>query len=374
MTSKERVCAAMRGAEVDYLPCSIYFNSNLVVDKYDCSGLIDKSELALELGVDPFLLLGMPMGMHPAVKIRNWEEQSAGETYPILWQSWDTPAGRLTQAVRKDLPCQNWRSIHWGDESASSLFKPLIENREDIERCHYLFQPATEAQYSEWLHKNESVFAYAAHKQLPVIATYGQGLAAIMFLIGAERAVYLSVDDPTGFEKLAEMIHRCEMRNIELAARGHVDILKRFGGYEMCNFYNPEIFQRVCLPRLKKEVEYAHSLGLLIYYRIVTGMEPLLDTIAEIGFDCIEGGEPHLSRCSLEMWRDAFARRASSWTGVSTPILLGGNDPEAVRQEVRHCVDVFGKDGYILGITNSIRQHFPWQNSLALVDEWHKIR
>ena len=32
MTSIERFLAAMRSEEVDYLPCSIYFNPNLIVD------------------------------------------------------------------------------------------------------------------------------------------------------------------------------------------------------------------------------------------------------------------------------------------------------------------------------------------------------
>ena len=73
-------------------------------------------------------------------------------------------------------------------------------------------------------------------------------------------------------------------------------------------------------------------------------------------------------------WHDAFDAKAASWTGVSTPELLGGDDPQAVRDEVRHCVDVFGDRGFILGVTNSIRNHFPWENTLAMIDEWKKLR
>jgi len=74
------------------------------------------------------------------------------------------------------------------------------------------------------------------------------------------------------------------------------------------------------------------------------------------------------------MWHDAFAGKACSWTGISTPQLLGGNDPQAVRPEVRHCINVLGKEGFILGVTNSIRNHFPWENTLAMIDEWKKKR
>ncbi|MBT3288894.1 MAG: hypothetical protein HN849_12620 [Victivallales bacterium] len=374
MTPKERICAAMRREEVDYLPCSIYFNGNLTVAGRSCARLADRTELALALGTDPVIGAGMPGGMHEEVAIRTWEEQVAGEEYPILWQAWDTPVGTLTQAVRKGLASANWKRIHWGDESASSLYKPLIETSEDVERFRFLMQPCTEERFTAWQRSSEPTFSYAKEHDLPVVCTYGQGLAALMFTMGAERAVYLAMDDPAGFEDLAETIHQAEMHKIELAARSHVNILKRFGGYEMCNFYNPEIYQRVCVPRLRREIELAHSLGLLIYYRVVTGMKPLLEAIAGLGFDCIEGGEPHLSQCSLAAWHTAFGGQAASWTGVSTPVLLGGGDPEAVRQEVRRCVEVFGCCGFILGVTNSIRQHFPWENTVAMIDEWKRVR
>jgi hypothetical protein len=364
----------MKAEEVDYLPCSIYFNPNLRVDGYDCTHSTGRTHLALDLGVDPFLLVNLTFSADPRVTISNRVEDIPGEDYPILWQAWDTPDGPLTQAIRRAGVCADWDTIHWGDESTGAIFKPLLTEPGDIDRCRHLIQPITEEDYESWLENNADVFSLARAHDLPVILTYGQGLAAIMFMMGAENAVYLAIDDPDGFEQLAEIIHQAEMRNIELAAGGHIQILKRFGGYEMCNFYNPEIFKKVCLPRLKAEVDYAHSLGLLIYYRVVTGMEPILSEIAGIGFDCIEGGEPHLSHCSLEAWHAAICGRASTWTGVSTPVLLGGQDPERVRREVRHCADIFGKIGFILGATNSIRAHFPWENTLAMIDEWKKIR
>jgi hypothetical protein len=364
----------MRGEDVDYLPCSIYFNENLKVDGYDCSSIKNKVALGIDLGVDPFLSIKLRWSLHPDVRISNWVEDLPSEDYPILWQAWDTPGGRLTQAVYKHLICENWETIRWGDASASSTYKPLLENHEEIELFRYLVQPTTEEDYTRIISSQQEVFNMAQAYDLPVIGTYGRGLATIMFILGAEKSIFLAMDDPEGFEQLAEVLHQCEMRNIELAARGNIDILKRFGGYEMCNFYNPDIFRKICLPRLKAEVKYAHAQGLLIYYRVVTGMELLIEMIADIGFDCIEGGEPHLSQCSLEKWHETFNGKASSWTGISTPVLLGGNDPEAVRQEVRHCVEVFGRKGYILGITNSIRKHFPWDNTVAMIDEWKKIR
>lgn len=374
MTPRERLRAAMRGEEVDYLPCSIYFNSNLRPPGGDCSTQEGRTRLALELGVDPVVSFGLRGGPGPDVTTETWEETAPGEAYPILWQAWDTPAGRLTQAVRKDPACAAWDRIHWDDAAASSLYKPLIETPDDVERFRYVFAPVRDADF-EAHHASARPRVDDAHARgLPTVLVYGQGLAMLLFAMGAERAVLFAMDHRDAFEELAEIIHQVELRGIELAARLGVDILKRFGGYEQTNFYNPEIFRAVCAPRLRAEVAAAHERGLLIYYRVVTGMGPLLEDIAALGFDCIEGGEPHLSGCSLERWREAFAGKASSWTGVSSPVLLGGKDPEAVRAEVRRCVEVFGKRGYILGVTNSIRNHFHWPCALAMIDEWKRLR
>jgi hypothetical protein len=81
-----------------------------------------------------------------------------------------------------------------------------------------------------------------------------------------------------------------------------------------------------------------------------------------------------LAHSIAEQWQAAFSGKAASWTGISTPGLLGGKDPEAVRREVRHCIAVFGRTGFILGVTNSIRAHFRWDNTLAMVDEWKRCR
>jgi len=374
MTHRERILAAMRREPVDYLPCSIYFNSNLRVEGCDCSNPEGRLALAERLGTDPFLSFGLGHSAHSAVRTETWTEEPKGSEYPLLWQAWDTPEGRLTMAVKvtPDAPFGN--SISWGDHSAGRIHKPLIESAEDVKKFAYVFQPLSEADFVKSTESRKRALDLADEYDVPVVCTYGTGLATLLFVLGAQNAVLLAVDAPDLFAELADTIHLAEVHNIELAARAGAHILKRFGGYEQTNFYTPAIFEEIVLPKLKAETARAHEQGLLIFYRVVTGMTPLLDRIASAGFDGIEGGEPHLSNCSLERWRDAFTGKACSWTGVSTPALLGGADPEAVRAEVRHAAEVFGKRGFILGVTNSIRNHFPWRNTLAMVEAWKNIR
>ena len=374
MTSRERLLAAMRREEVDYLPCSIYFNSNLEVDGYDLTDWQDHARLQLDLGADPVVRFAIPGALHSDVQTRTWLDRVENERYPILFKEYQTPAGCLRMGVKCTSEWPHGTDIHWDDYSAGAIHEPLIKSPGDVDAFEYIWQPPTAADLDAVREHVDAVCRFARKNHLAVQGFGGNGLATLMFVMGAENAVMFAVDHPDAFKRLAQMDSRTNVARITRCAEAGADFVKRFGGYEQANFYNPRIFREVVMPLLRDEVAAAHDAGIPIYYRVVTGMAPLLDDIAAIGFDCIEGGEPHLGNCSLETWRDAFSGKACSWTGISTPVLLGGNDTDAIRREVRHCVDVFGKCGFILGSTNSIRNHFPWQNTLALIDEWKNLR
>ena len=374
MTAKERFLAAMRSEEVDYLPCSIYFNPNLQVEGYDLTNWREAARLQLDMGADPVVNFGLNAELHAEVETKVWIDEAADGGSPVLFKEYETPAGVLRMGVRHPEDFRGGTDIPWGDHSASNLFEPLIKSPEDVDAFAYIWQPPVWTDLDNAREPIDEVFSFARENRLAVQGYAGYGLAVLMFTMGAENAIMFAVDHPEAFKRIAEIDSRTNIERIRLSAEAGADFVKRFGGYEMCNFYNPAIFRDVMIPLLKEEVAAAHDAGVLIYYRTVTGMKPILDDIASIGFDCIEGGEPHLSQCTLERWHEAYSGKASSWTGVSTPALLGGNDTEAVRQEVRQCADIFGRRGFILGVTNSIRNHFPWENTVALIDEWKKIR
>jgi uroporphyrinogen-III decarboxylase len=219
-----------------------------------------------------------------------------------------------------------------------------------------------------------AVKSVAAAHRVAVRATAGQGLATLMFQMGAEHLVLFAVDHPDAFSRLARIVSDATVAALPLYAEIGVDIVKRFGGYEQTNFFSPAIFRAVVGPALCREVAAAHAAGLPIYYRVVTGMKPVLDDIGAAGFDCVEGFEPVLSDCTNAEIQRHLGGKACLWTGVSSPGHLGSSDPEIVRRAVRGAVATFGRRGFILGVTNSIRSHWKWEHTLAMVEEWKRLR
>jgi hypothetical protein len=64
----------------------------------------------------------------------------------------------------------------------------------------------------------------------------------------------------------------------------------------------------------------------------------------------------------------------SFWGGVSAPIHIGQGKPEVVRKVVQDAFAAFGHRAFILKAVPSIRKHWPWENVLAMMDEWKRLR
>ena len=376
MTSRERMLAAFTGKETDYTPCSIYFNGALRIDGYDLSSPEGRTKCYLDLGTEPIINIPLPdVRTFPEVKTRVWTEEVEGEQFPILFKEYITPEGTLRQGVYRtaDWPFGENIPFPGNDHCASNNYEPLIKSPDDVAAFKYLWAKPTEQDIEEFGDSIEGLFGLADKYSVITRATVGQGLAGLMFVMGAGNFVLFAVDYPGAFKELAEFEHLMTLERMKIADYYGVDLFKRFGGYEQTNFFSPSIYDDIVMPMAKKEVAEAAGIGRPMYYRVVTGMKPLLGRIAEIGFDCVEGFEPELSNCTNEDIKKVLGGTSVIWTGVSSPVSLGAADDESTRAAVRNAMEVFENAGFILGVTNSIRPHFNWNNTLAMVDEWKKI-
>ena len=377
MTSRERILAAFRRDEVDHLPCSIYFNDNMRAHGYDPGMPESIVSFHEALGVDPVLdIPAVPARFHPSVRTRTWIDRPSGAKGEVLYKEYATPAGALRVGVRLTPEWPFGRDIPFpGDDfCASHLVEPLVKGPDDVDAFASLLRPPERADLDPIRERILEVKSAAAAHDVATRVTAGQGLATLMFQMGAEHLVLFAVDYPDAFARLARIESDATAAALPLYAEVGVDIVKRFGGYEQTNFFSPAIWRAVAAPALRREVAAAHACGLPIYYRVVTGMRPLLDDIGAAGLDCVEGFEPVLSDCPNREIFQRLGGKVCLWTGVSSPGHIGSPDPGVVRAAVREAVETFGRRGFILGVTNSIRAHWKWEHTLAMVEEWKRIR
>jgi hypothetical protein len=153
-----------------------------------------------------------------------------------------------------------------------------------------------------------------------------------------------------------------------------VDIVRRNGFYETGDYYSPAMLERFLGRRLRKEVETVHQGGRPIAYTVYSGIMPMLDYLAGIDFDCIAHLDIAFDNVDLAKVHSKLGDRKSFWTGPSNTFHMYSKDPGVVRKAVRTVFDVFGKVGLIVGVCSSIHPMMPWENTLAMIEEWKKLR
>jgi uroporphyrinogen-III decarboxylase len=377
MTGKERVLAAMRRQPVDYVPCSPSVNPLHEVQRrgqpwnfpWDPPG--DGVEyLATVLKTDPVVGAWWMEGIYPDERVtsRVWTEDG------ILHKSYDTPAGQLhASVVANDL----WpfdRDIPFFHDFVAHYQEPWLKTRNDVECLKHIFlPPRSRDQIEEMRGRFEQKKALADRLQLATMATIGSGLTSALWMFGAEELCLLTLDDPELVDAYLEVEHQWNLRMIELALDWGVDIVRRNGFYESGDYYSPTMLQQFLEKRLRKEVETVHQGGRPIAYLMYSGIMPILDNLAGLDFDCVALLDIAFDNADIRAVAAKLADKKSFWTGPSNTFHMY-EKPEVVRKAVRDVFGAFGKTGLIITAASSVHPMMPWENTLAMIDEWRKHR
>lgn len=381
MSSKERMLAAIRRQEVDYVPLCTSFSESQSADRKlrtwqreEANGEHSLRYQVEELGIDPVVYQHIAPGQHPDVTSRVWEEPISGAPHPILHKEIMTPAGPLTAAIRptddwphgRDIPLQS-------DFNVSRFIKPWLKTLEDVERWAYVHTPPADREIAVAREEAERVSKYAQRWELATATPIGYGLTAAHQLFGVD-AIYVSLDNPEVIDRFLEIEHQTTMRRLEIAFDPlfGVDIVVRNGFYETTDFWSPKQLRDFLGQRLREEIGLVHGADRACSYTICTGIMPILDDLAELPFDALAAIEPVLGNQDMKMVAQKIGGKCI-WGGVSAPVHIGEGTPEIVRNAVREAFDVFGKKGFILHAVPSIRQQWPWENVLAFIDEWKRL-
>ena len=377
MTPKERLLAAMRRQETDYLPCAPNFWASPSADGYRWRNEKERLEVVTrKLGLDACLWVDIQTACHPDVKVRTWQDNPAGEPFPVLHKAFDTPGGILEAAVRVTEDWPHGADVPLiSDFNVSRYIKPWLQTSGDVENLRFILQPPGREEILRFRETLKNVRVLAEEFQVPVAAVYTLGLTTALHFFGAEKAVLLSVDEPEIISRYLEIQRLADDRILDiLLDTKEVDFVRRDGFYESTDFWSPAQFEKWILPWFTKEVALAHQSGRPVTYQLCTGIMPLLPLLSRIEFDCLDTIEPALGHQDMPEITRCLGERKSFWTGLSGPEHLCRGNESSVRAAVRTAVETWGRKGFILGAVPSIRPQWPWENVLAMFDEWRKIR
>jgi len=377
MTSKERIIASLKREEVDYVPCMpTWWSEGLEGFEWaKSSGDEYLRKVMDELGLDAFLSFSISPGRHPKTIQKIWIEHSPGDKYPLIHKEIDTPRGKLKAVVRKtdDYPYE--KDIFFlSDFNSPRYVKPWIENIEDVEKFSYLYLPPDDKILKKSKEEFLELHKLAEKWQVPIIGFGGYSLSAAVCLMEVQNAVFSSMDNPEIIEGLLEIFHSAQRKIIEIMLGWGVEIILRYGWYDTTDFWSPNQYKKWVMPQLKEDINLTHSKEGLFIYQASTGIKPLLSFFKQLEFDCLMEFEPVLGQLSIEELKKELGDKKSFWGGLSAPMHIGRGTPQQVRDAVRRAFICFGRKGFILKPSPAIRASWPWENLLAMIDEWKKFR
>lgn len=135
------------------------------------------------------------------------------------------------------------------------------------------------------------------------------GFTIMSFIRGFEDFMADMIAEPEYVEKLADIVFGAEEELIRACAEAGFDAicLADDWGTQTSLLMSRQMIRDVFMPRYKKQVELAHSLGLDVIMHCCGYIYELIEDFVEIGIDALNPGQPCLN--GIEKMGKAFAGR-----------------------------------------------------------------
>ena len=394
MSSKERMLTAIECREPDYVPCCFMIFNAL---RETCRDQFEFVEKQLEMGLDAFVelpvrpakrdratseqgdLWGLPVRFDPAVEVKDWREDAAGERYPILQREYVTRAGALTTAVNKTADwVQGDRVPLFDDFVIPRARKRLVTGPEDLAALRHLLTPPAEEDIAAFREAARPAKELAAKHDLLVVGEWGVLFDAASWLCGMEEVVMAAIDRPAYVEELFSIIAQWNRRRMEVMLDEGVDLFIRRGWYETTDFWSPDLYRRFILPHLKEDARTVHEAGSKLALITTSAYTPLLDMYLEAGIDVLIGLDPVQDvRADFALTKQKLGGKVCLWGGVNGFVTVEQGTTEDVRKATREAMQVLAPGGgFILSPVDNVTVDSEpvWANVHALIDEWRKWR
>ena len=133
----------------------------------------------------------------------------------------------------------------------------------------------------------------------------------------------------------------------------------------------PDMFEKFCLPYLKKLCGFIHdNSDLKIFIHSCGAIEPLLPQLIEAGIDIINPVQISASGMDPALLKEKYGKKLSFWGGgCNTQTVLGSGTPQDVAQNVKELMHTFKPGGgFVFNQVHNIMGNVPVENIVAMFD------
>lgn len=207
------------------------------------------------------------------------------------------------------------------------------------------------------------------------IATLSAGTTAVTLLGGMERGFMTMALQP-------EVIKACNRQKVfrqnyldQFYIRAGADgvlMEQDFAGTKG-PFISPDMFRELAFPFLRQRIENVKKYLSRVILHCCGNTLLLMDMLLEAGIDAYESIQTG-AEISIDILAERYGNRLCIWGAIPLEVLISGT-PEDTRKAVRENIESGKKaPGFILGPSHSIAFGTKYDNFMAMLDEFNKLR
>ncbi len=341
MTSRERVLAALRHEEPDYVPRDFWAEPPTWNRLLAHTGLQRKDQLLHSLRVDVrhLELLSTPEHEISEGVLQNfWGERFVLQQTPWGPMRHDVKGALANAKNLSDLEAFDWPTPDCIDRSGL------------LKQCRQFDQHAL-------------VYGFADVWQRPALVR------------GWEEFFMDLIERPAWVHYLCRKFTDFYLEDYTRAAevtRGRIDLYLLISdlGSQTGPLISKPMFREFAAPYLREMIEHIHRLGGKVLFHSCGSIAALIPELIDLGVDVLDPIQPTGATMQPEALKTAFGDRLSFHGGIDMQNLLPFGTPGDVRTEVRRFCEVLGRGGgYILGPAHLFQPDVPPENILAVYED-----
>ena len=136
---------------------------------------------------------------------------------------------------------------------------------------------------------------------------------------------------------------------------------------------SPKMYREFCYPALCSRVRNIKRFGQQVLMHNCGDNRPLMAMFVEAGIECYQSLQTN-ANMDVASLQDKWGHAMAFWGGVATEVLISGT-PDDVRRNVWEAMlKASPRGGFILGPSHSIAKGVKYDNFMALLDEFDRLR
>jgi len=133
------------------------------------------------------------------------------------------------------------------------------------------------------------------------------------------------------------------------------------------------MFEELCQPFLKQRVAQVKQHTSQVVFHNCGNNIPLMEMFIDAGIDCYQSLQT-TAGMEVGLLKERFGDDLAFWGGVPLELLIDGEADE-VRTAVREAMEAGAPGGgFILGPSHSIAMNTKYENFMAMLDEFDRLR